>query len=278
MSRSWPIFGHLTAGFSVMFFCYHGVCQLISKPEHQNLAIKFTVITGMLCVGTAIAIQLGRVIEQPIHVLGPSDERFQTVVSVYWITITSLILLTSTKLSPELRTSLSIFILAFIVLLASPADDYLKEEIKSVEQAALLFTRAEVDPSLTKKEKKLINFKQERVLLQDEFYARHELSYRAPSTEDGFEVTTNCYLSPNLESSVASLSEAKSLLIRSLYVERSHTQNLRLTPVHTGDYYPHQLLIPSLWKWERPPYQTTEKIRLLAEVALPFEQNCETGY
>ena len=47
---------------------------------------------ALMALGVALAVALGRVIEQPNHAHGPSYERYNTIVAVYWAGVFGLLL------------------------------------------------------------------------------------------------------------------------------------------------------------------------------------------
>jgi len=249
---------------SFFFLGYHWFRYFQSVARaRQNYApwLSLCLFIATLCLGVALAVQLGRVMEQPNYINGPSFERYNTIVAVYWAGIFGLLLSSLVSLSDCLRLLLMTLVLVTLNALLRPGGSYLEQEILSVELAAALYTGGET-PSLKEKiNKKLLRFKPEYVYSFDDFFTARELAYKNPvrplKTNTGLKdcdpQTIAIAFSPSsrpgfvtIESQIHGL---PGYLTRDLLVFSNGRLAARLVPEHRGDYSPMGLLHPSANHW-----------------------------
>ena len=144
--------------------------------------LKLCVLIATLSLGIAVSVQLGRIMEQPNYAHGPSYERYNTIVAVYWCGIFGLLLSVQARLSAGSRLTLMIVSLVAVGLLAEPRGSYLKQEVASMESAARLYAAGETPALRGKVSKKLLRYKPEYLYSFDGLFAKRESAYLAPLT------------------------------------------------------------------------------------------------
>lgn len=231
--------------------------------ERPGRLFEFALATAMLCVAIALVTQFGRIITQPVHVQGPSQERFQSIVLLYWACISLLLLLIA---SVRARTRLPGFglpvLLALAVLLTVPGGAYLKEEILSMEYAARLHSHGERESLRERVDKKSLVFRPERIFKLDDFLAEHQLAYKVPLTVpaadqvsgtcDSLQNASSATVAKrrNLQPVVLRFQGLQGMMAREVLVVAGPFTVARLYPVHTGDYRPLDLLAPDKLTWQ----------------------------
>jgi len=217
----------------------------------------FCMMAAALCLGIALATQLGRLMLHPNHIHGPSYERYETVVVVYWLSISGLLL----GLKPRLGRWAYLLLATLLILavtLQRPAGGYLSQEIQNMEVAGSLFTIGEQAQRTGLRPKAGNRFTPEFVFTFDELLRDRQLAYRAPiELPDGLADVQQC--SPT---EVQMNTAAGQLIIkvsrdlpaawwsRSITVYRGNSLVGRLGPLHKGDFRPFSLLNPRLNSWQ----------------------------
>jgi hypothetical protein len=214
-----------------------------------------------LCVGISIATQLGRLMEQPNYAHGPSFERYQTIVAIFWISTTGLwVYLLDRRHVPDLVSTLSASIIT--VLLLVPAGNYLQQEIESNQYAARLYGQGELDELRPESGAKMLRFKPEYLFSFDRYLSANKLAYRVPAwvpssmnhAPDCRDITTGLSLTeeghPENLTLRLFLSNMKFLFVRELWVANNGQLVGRLQPQHSADFYAHQLLLSQSNGWQ----------------------------
>ncbi len=225
----------------------------LRRAQRPPLLCELALATALFCLGVALVTQLGRIIPQPVHVLGPSQERFQSVVLCYWAAVSLLLVHACAGLKPALRLAGSLALLCLALLITAPWGSYLKQEILSMEYAARLQSLGEFPALRDAPGKTGLNFQPERIFQLDELLARHQLAYRLPislprlnapepacgarvSWLPGADEARDGYVATALQ-----LAGWPGLLAREVLVAEGGAAIARLYPVHRGDYTPWQL-------------------------------------
>ncbi|MEH6592414.1 MAG: hypothetical protein V7746_19265 [Halioglobus sp.] len=264
-SQENPAIAFILVGLSLLALAYHGILFLKSQfSEKYEVSpwLKLCVLIAILCFGVALAIQLGRVIEQPNHADGPSFERYNTVVAVYWAGIFGLVLSQLTRLPDALRLTLMTFSLLVVNLLITPQGSYLQQEILSVESAAELFARGETPALKGKQGKRLLRSRPEYIYKFEPFFAAGKLAYLAPrehvTRTSDLENCSPAVLMPVLSPSPRPGYDKVHTRIRGFYgfiardiqLRDDNTLAARLIAKHRGNYTPLALIKPDNTSWE----------------------------
>lgn len=234
---------------------------LSSGGERYSRWLELCLLVATLCAGIAVATQLGRILSHPNHIHGPSQERYQTVVVLYWFSVSGLILAASAAWPTWKRLPVHCACVLLVLVLGAPLGGYLKEEIGSLEYAAALYLKGERAQLRDPVDGKLINFFPERVFRFDAFLTRRELAYRVPvAAPDAGPASEHCATGrfhwwlekterPSVQSMTLSLQGPEAWAAREITL--FHRQHLvgRLYPQHRGDYTPLALLAEQHNQW-----------------------------
>ena len=250
----------------------------LSGGERYSRWLELCLLAATLCAGIAVATQLGRILSHPNHIHGPSQERYQTVVVLYWFSVSGLILAASAAWPTWKRLPVHFACVLLALVLSAPLGDYLKEEIGSLEYAAALYLKGERAQLRDPVAGKLINFFPERVFRFDAFLTRRELAYRVPvAAPDAGPASEHCapgrfhwWLEkterPSVQSMTLSLQGSEAWTAREISL--FHRQHLvgRLYPQHRGDYTPLALLAKQHNQWRgllEPPAAGSGPLRVV---------------
>jgi hypothetical protein len=224
--------------------------------------LMFAIACAGLCIGTAIATQLGRVIEQPNYAHGPSFERYQTVVGVYWSACAALTLMFARELRALPRSLAWGACLMVAILIGAPGSACLKQEVQSAEYASRLFLLGEHPGWREPQDGALLRFQPEFVFTFDAFMARRELAYHSPipiirrttgspqCSEMGLYVLVDGDGPGGSVRLTAQWPAWQSLWTRGLVLYVDSRPVGRMNPHHTGGYTPADLMSPTLTRWE----------------------------
>ncbi len=236
---------------------------LIAARAGQRLEpwIEWCLLLATMALGVALAIQLGRMIEQPNHAHGPSYERYNTVVAVYWVGVLSLVLAAVPRTPAVGQVTAMLVTLLTVPLLLLPGGSYLQQEVVSLETAARLYAEGETPELREEMDGRLLRFKPEYVFTFDPLFESRQLAYRrpvklsAPSGQERFcsadILTVNRGDSPRVgfELIKVAVQGPTAMLTRDILLSRDDNLLGRLVATHQGDYSPWQLLDPSFNLW-----------------------------
>lgn len=223
--------------------------------------LQLCLFLATLALGVALAIQLGRMIEQPNYAHGPSYERYNTIVAVYWLGVLGLIASLLARLDGVGQATTMSVVVVTVLLLLDVNGQYLQQEISSTETAARLYAGGETPAIRGKLDRKLLRFKPEYVYNFDPFFTAGELAYRRPVRLPSAAVEfsscsrgTITVLASSSEKQGFKKLEAKmrgldALLARDIILSRGGSLLARMYATHDGDYSPLQLIEPSLNRW-----------------------------
>lgn len=295
MSSTQPTAALVLVGLSFMIIAYFWLGflypQKLTRSELHPW-LKLSLLIATLGLGIALATQLGRIIEQANHANGPSFERYNTVVAVYWSGIFGLLLSLLNRLPDRPKIGLMAISLAVVTLLIVPGGHYLKQEILSVEYAAKLYAGGETPALRSKVGKKMLHFKPEYVYSFDAFFDKYELAYYAPE-----EVANHLDKPPecDIEKIGATLSKSRkkgfkkiegqlvgplALMSRDVLIYKDDQLAARLTPRHGGDYSPLALLNPAYNSWLGHIASTVSRnkqLQVLVNALGPASFRCRIG-
>jgi hypothetical protein len=273
----WPLFDRaprLAMGLglgSAVILAMALTSALISElrsSERLHPLFTFSLMMAGLCLCIALATQLGRLMEHPNHAHGPSYERYQTVVVVYWLSVSVLVMGHRPRHGvggPILFAGL--LLLAWV--LQVPTGNYLREEIQSTQAAARLFDRGRIAHVNGLKLPPGNRYIPEYVYHFDAYFARRQLAYRAPMPEpaDMDRVEQCATGTVDLEFGEiqefteyprgarpravnAKLTLPGSWMSRAIVLYQGEKPVGRLSPVHRGDYTPYALVDSASVRWE----------------------------
>ena len=263
LSSSQPGTATVLVAFSIIVLAFHWIVffrDRLSGTGEYHPWLKLCLLIATLAVGVALAIQLGRVIEQPNHANGPSFERYNTVVAVYWMGITGLLMSGYRAASDRHRVAMMSFVLVITIALISPTGTYLKQEIASIENAAELYVQGESPRLRGKLDKKLLKFRPEYVFTFDNFFKQGQLAYRVPAPIPGpidagqlcqesiFSGITSLENKPRL-TKVQSTPGVSGVVTRDIVVFSGEQFASRLVAKHHGNYSPVDLIRPKKNIW-----------------------------
>jgi hypothetical protein len=260
LTESAPGLAVLLSVLSVVVLAAVAIFGLRSRwyPQERLRAwMLFCMMAAALCLGIALATQLGRLMEHPNHIHGPSYERYETVVVVYWLSVSGLLL----GLKPRLGRW-AYLLLAMLLILAlglqRPSGGYLSQEVQSMESAGSLFNTGERAGLDGQSPKAGNRFTPEFVFTFDELFRDRQLAYRAPiEPPAGLADVPRCTPTEVQVSAAAnhlnldvSLDLPAAWGSRSVVLYSNNTQVGRLGPIHEGGFRPLSLLNPRLNHWQ----------------------------
>lgn len=220
----------------------------------------FCLMAAGLCFGIALATQLGRLMQHPNHIHGPSYERYETIVVVYWLSISGLLLGLKQRLG-DLGWLLLVALLALALVLQRPAGVYLKQEIQNTEAAAGLYVLGEQAHLAGQAPTAGNRFTPEFVFTFDDFFREHQLAYRVPTPlPDDLADVGEC-MPEDVKVSSGPDDQAGKLFVdvnipapgmwwtRTVILYSDNKLVGRLAPVHDGDFSPPSLLKSRFNNW-----------------------------
>ena len=240
----------------------------LRRHEKPSAWISFCLIVAGLCLGVAVATQLGRVLVHPNHIHGPSYERYQTVVVMYWLSLSGLLLAHKPR-SGARAAAIGLALVALALVQQAPAGSYLREEIQSAESAARLFNRGRLAQSRGLSPTPGNRFTPEFVYSFDAYYVKNQLAYRAPAAPvAGLDQLAACARGavrlsrgpvqgfPEFpretapRTATAEFGVPRGWAIRAVLLYQGEQLVGRLSPVHQGEYRPHTLLSAHNTRWQ----------------------------
>ena len=237
------------------------VRRVLGGGARYSRWVELCLLATTLCAGIAVSTQLGRILIYPNDIHGPSQERYQTVVLMYWLSISGLILAASAALPVAKRLLAHLACVLLALVMTAPLGGYLKEEIGSLEFAADFYLKGERAHLRDPPDGKWISTILQRVFRFDAFLAQRELAYRVPAIppiEDSagrlcapgkFKWQVENTERPAVRTITLSLLELEAWTTREIIL--FHQQHLvgRLYPEHRGDYTPLALLEKQHNQW-----------------------------
>lgn len=145
MAADYPFLGLSLSLGSLLIFVL-GLVQILRQYQIRKECDHWLIVClflSALCLGVAVATQLGRVMVHPNHAHGPSFERYQSIVLVYWFCIAGLSVSLARPWPRWCQNILWTTMLAITLLIQHPQGRYLDEEVASFEYAAWLFSLGE---------------------------------------------------------------------------------------------------------------------------------------
>ncbi len=223
--------------------------------------VEWCLLLATMALGVALAIQMGRIIEQPNHAHGPSYERYNTVVAVYWLGVLSLVLAVVPRM-PAMGKGITLWVTLLMVFwLLAPGGTYLQQEVGSLETAARLYAEGETPELREEMKGHLLRFKPEYVFSFDPLFASRQLAYRRPvqfpaSSEhlpicsaDILTVSRSDSLKVGFAQIIVTVQGLAAMLTRDVLLSRDGNLLGRMVARHQGNYSPLQLLDPSFNLW-----------------------------
>ena len=248
--------------------------------ERYSRWVELCLLATTLCAGIAVSTQLGRIMTYSNHIHGPSQERYQTVVLLYWFSVSGLILAASAALPVVKRLLACLACVLLALVMTAPLGGYLKEEIGSLELAADLYLKGERAHLRDPPDGKWISTILQRVFRFDAFLAQRELAYRVPAIppiEDSagklcapgkFQWQVENTERPTVQTITLHLQGLEAWTAREIIL--FHQQHLvgRLYPEHRGDYTPLALLAKQHNQWRgllEPPAAGSGSFRVVVK-------------
>jgi hypothetical protein len=214
--------------------------------ERLHCWARLCLLLATLSLGVALAVQLGRLIEQPNHPHGPSYERYNTLVAIYWGAVAGLVVAWLARRPPIARSAGMAALIAVLYALMVPGGDYLQQEISSLQAAARLYAQGEMPELRQQTDARLLRFRPEYVYSFDRFFHDRELAYArsiptpAAPREAGTCPPRRLQLSrlPASRDGIAALraevTGVRHLLTREILLTVDGSLLARLYPVHEG--------------------------------------------
>lgn len=214
-----------------------------------------------LALGTALAIQLGRLIEQANYAHGPSYERYNTIVAVYWTAISGLVAGWLRSAGGTVCVLSMALLLVAVLALQYPSGRYLEQEIGSFETAARLYAGGEKPFLRPKRDGRARRFKPEYVYSFDSLFTANQLAYARPEalpagvgdnkpcSPEAFIFRTGEGPRSGLSSVRLRLPEPLSWLARDVVLSRGGRLLVRLHAEHVGEFSALSLLASEGSEW-----------------------------
>jgi len=228
------------------------------------------------CIGVALASRLGRIMQYPNTLYGPSDERYQTIVAVYWVCVMGIVLYTVSTCRPALQLCIVLAVILLTELLIRPAGNYLEQEIKSIELAKALFVRgARQEPDIVSQDWKN-HFIPEYIFSFNEFFKQRSLAYfyrpNAPVRDESKPACAELHWYYSIETGRDNKPDSlhlriplpRFLITNEVWIRDREAEYTQLIPVHSGDYSPAALMRPSANLWTGILPDSTQPLELLA--------------
>jgi len=227
------------------------------------IALWFLFCAGLasLALGTALSIQMGRLIEQPNYAHGPSYERYNTIVAMYWTAVSGLLVCWLRGVGGIVRVVSMLLLLAAVLLLQRPLGRYLEQEIESLEVAARLYAGGEKPVLRPGRDGKLLRFKPEYVYSFDSLFAANQLAYVRPEalpensgdtkvcSPDAYQFRAQAGPRKGLTTLRLRLRGPLNWVARDVVLGRNGRLVARLHAEHVGDYAAISLLAADSSEW-----------------------------
>ena len=264
----------------LMVTWFRVVRRSLGGGERYSRWVELCLLAATLCAGIAVATQLGRILIRPNTIIGPSQERYQTVVLLYWFSVSGLILVASAALPVVKRLLAYLACVLLALVMTAPLGGYLKEEIGSLELAADLYLKGERAHLRDRPDGKWISSLLQRVFRLDAFLTQRELAYQVPAIppiEDSagklcapgkFHWQVENTERPAVQTITLHLQGLEAWTAREIIL--FHRQHLvgRLYPEHRGDYTPLALLAKQHNQWRgllEPPAAGSGPLRVVVK-------------
>lgn len=240
------------------------------REERLSQWAELCLLGCALCIGAALSTHLGRVMPYPDVIHGASPERYQSYVLVYWVFCLGLLLdysLSTQEKFGKWLPGLTLFVFAILVI--APRPDYLREEIRSAEHAAMLYSIGESERLRTNLPDTGLLYTPEYALGFKTFFTQRSLAYRSVSPRAPVGVLLSCrqlglrwidgVLNESLAVLVKNPDKLQSIEVELNTWQASVTRDIvvfadgkllaRLTPVQEAGYVPLDLLYPAQTRW-----------------------------
>jgi hypothetical protein len=264
MGSEWPLLAGIVFTLSVPLLALAWVRLLWPGPTGDSQLhawLKLCLLLATLALGVALAIQLGRLIDQPNHAHGPSYERYNTIVAIYWAGIFGLLLgLFARDFSARSAVVMATSLVALGVLLV-PRGNYLQQEISSMADAARLYAAGETPALREPLDRKLLRFKPEYVYHFDPLFQDRQLAYAYPADTPGerenlrpcspsrVELSLEPSNKPGFQAIRGRIHGLPNVLVRDMVLVAGARPVARLYAVHEGGYSPLDLMLPAANSW-----------------------------
>ncbi|MEP4146717.1 MAG: hypothetical protein ABJL54_05810 [Halioglobus sp.] len=292
LAANWPLSAACIAALSLL------VPLIAASKAGRNLLagqdlpapwISFCLTLAALTAGTALAIQLGRAMEQPNYAHGPSYERYSTVVALYWCSVTGLLLAWWRRLPVARQATGMASLLVLGWMLLTPRGNYLAQEMESLQTAARLYAAGE-NPALRRgKGKAPSRFKPAYVYSFDDLFRHRHAAYtRPPYLPPPVELQACSSVGVTLQQGLAvqhgmleleaTVSGALNYAVRDILLADETRLLARLVPVYIGAV--DALLLTSrghtVWRGKLGPGITADKnLRLVLVLPLGAVKQCD---
>ncbi len=234
--------------------------------------LLYCVSGALLCLGIVLSIYLGRVLPYPDEVHGPSPERYQTVVSIYWIHVLGTAMALLAQKSKRIQSAgLVVAVLLAFTLVFVPRSAYLENEFKSLAYGAALFQVGE-SATLTPRPISIPPvFTPRYAFAFNTLFEDHRIGWHGQKTGASLHTVTEACSDLGINIGISGLPQGplKELLVtndthdyvsaRSTLVITALIRDIefwgengfrgRLSPLHIGDYSPLQLMQPTHSRW-----------------------------
>lgn len=249
LAAAWPGAAPAIAALSLLLplaLAWRAGRDLLAGKGLPSPWIRLCLAVAALTVGTALAIQLGRVIEQPNYAHGPSYERYSTVVALYWCSVTGMLLACLQRRPALHKASAMLAALALAWMLLAPGGDYLQQEMESLETAARLYAAGEKPELRAGKGRTPSRFKPSYVYSFDDLLQQRQAAYTRPPqlpattgygvtcTEAGIEFRATPAQRRDLIQLEARVSTPLHYLVRDILLADGQHLLARLVPVYGG--------------------------------------------
>lgn len=264
LSATSPLLGAILVTMSLVFLGAKGLEFLreqLGLKEKSHRWLRLCLFMSTIALGVAIAIGLGRLIEQPNHTDGPSYERYNTVIAIYWMGIIGLLCAAQQSFSNRRKLLTMSGLLVATAVLIAPLGNYLKEEVLSVEQAGKLYAAGEKPRLRPRVNHKLLRFTPEYIYSFEKLFKARDLAYyRRTKAVQWLQYPIECEdwvlkIEPlpdkrtAANSLQATLPPMLAIFTRDLLILKQQKAVARLYPRHLGDYTPLSLITPSDNSW-----------------------------
>lgn len=261
--QPWPRIVSATAVIALLLGWVYVFVSAFRRGLYVDRWVVFCLFGASLALGIAMATQLGRVLNHPNHIHGPSMERYQTVVVCFWICWLGICRGLLPNDRPLADIGYAAVASALTISLNNFQGSYLAEEIESSASAADLFSVGEFRAHREVPQRSGNRFTPEVVFSFDQFFSDGNLAYHKhipELTANG--KTLDCKtlgIGPavNLGSlktrHVAVAAEAPlHWQVRDLILYREGAYEVRLSPIHQGNFTPGDLIDPEKNYWTSP--------------------------
>ncbi len=231
---------------------------------------EFCLLGCALCMGAALSTYIGRVMPYPDVIHGASPERYQSYVLSYWVFCLGLLMDYSVSSQKSFVKWLPALAVGVAVVIAfAPRPDYLEEEIRSAEHAAMLYSVGESDSLRIDLPDTGLLYTPEYALGFKAFFNKRSLAYKIDSPPPPAGVLPACgELGLHLIDGVANkalaailknpdslapiaveLDSWRAFVTRDIVVYAQGKALARLSPVQRLSYTPLDLLNPAATRW-----------------------------